>query len=380
MPVYRISSEKIEALSKTSFPQRGIKERADLQRLLRANIGVVTNPDAPESPGVLVIAEEFAEWNDSKRRIDLLGVDDNANLVVIELKRDDDGGHMELQAIRYAAMVSGMTFSRAVEVFQSYLDKEATGQDARGTLLEFLGWDEPQEDDFARDVRILLVAGDFGKELTTAVLWLNERDLDIRCVRLKPYANDDQTIIDAQQVVPLPEAEEYTIQIKQKGQAVRAEGSDRHQLRLAFWKDLIPIASKVTPRFARITPGNDHWISASSGVPGMDFSYLAWQTDAGCELYIDRGNDGLSWNKAVFDYLYARREQIEKTYGGPLVWNRLDDKRACRICEDSVQGGVKSPREQWPSIRDKMIDAMMRFDRAVGPHLQAAASAASAKW
>lgn len=48
-----------------------------------------------------------------------MGVDDNANLVVIELKRDDDGGHMELQAIRYAAMVSGMTFSRAVDVFQA---------------------------------------------------------------------------------------------------------------------------------------------------------------------------------------------------------------------------------------------------------------------
>jgi len=372
MPVYRITPESIEALPETSFPQRGIKERADLQRLLRANIGVV-------APDVLVISEEFAEWDDSKRRIDLLGVDDKANLVVIELKRDDDGGHMELQAIRYAAMVSGMTFARAVEVFQAYLDKDKAGQNARGTLLEFLGWDEPHEDDFARDVRILLVAADFGKELTTAVLWLNERDLDIRCVRLKPYANGDQTIVDAQQVVPLPEAEEYTIQIKQKGQAVRAEGSDRHQLRLAFWKDLIPFAAKTTPRFARITPGDYHWISASSGVPGMDFAYLAWQTHAGCALYIDKGSEGLVWNKAVFDYLHARREEIEMTYGGPLVWSRLDDKQVSHIIEKSIQGGVKSPREQWPAVRDKMIDAMMRFDRAIGPQLQAAASAASVK-
>lgn len=221
MPIYRISPEKIDALPRTSFPQRGIKERADLQRLLRANIGVVTNPDAPEQPGVLVIAEEFAEWDDSKRRIDLLGVDDKANMVVIELKRDDDGGHMELQAIRYAAMVSGMTFARAVEAFQTYLDKNTAGQDARTKLLEFLGWDEPHEDDFARDVRILLVAADFGKELTTAVLWLNERDLDIRCVRLKPYANGDQTIVDAQQVVPLPEAAEYTIRVREKASTVR---------------------------------------------------------------------------------------------------------------------------------------------------------------
>lgn len=221
MPVYKISPDRIDALPETSFPQRGIKERADLQRLLRANIGVVTNPAKPTEPGVLVISEEFSEWDDSKRRIDLLGVDDKGNLVVVELKRDDDGGHMELQAIRYVAMVSGMTFVRAIEVFQVYLDKHKPGQNARAMLLEFLAWDEPREDDFARDVRIVLVAADFGKELTTAVLWLNERDLDIRCVRLKPYANGDQTIVDAQQVVPLPEAEEYMVRVREKAGTVR---------------------------------------------------------------------------------------------------------------------------------------------------------------
>ncbi|MEO6078609.1 MAG: hypothetical protein ABIQ86_02375 [Steroidobacteraceae bacterium] len=53
------------------------------------------------SSDTLVVAEEFGEWDDSRRRIDLPGIDKNANLVVIELKRTEDGGHMELQAIRY---------------------------------------------------------------------------------------------------------------------------------------------------------------------------------------------------------------------------------------------------------------------------------------
>ena len=47
-----------------------------------------------------VLTEEFGEWEESRRRIDLLAIDKQANLVVIELKRTDDGGHMELQAIR----------------------------------------------------------------------------------------------------------------------------------------------------------------------------------------------------------------------------------------------------------------------------------------
>lgn len=54
---------------------------------------------------------------DSNRRIDLLCLDKQASLVVVELKRTDDGGHMELQAIRYAAMISPMTFSEMIETF-----------------------------------------------------------------------------------------------------------------------------------------------------------------------------------------------------------------------------------------------------------------------
>jgi len=47
---------------------------------------------------VLVIAEEFDGWDKSRRRIDLLGGDKDANLVVYELKRMEDGGHMDLHA------------------------------------------------------------------------------------------------------------------------------------------------------------------------------------------------------------------------------------------------------------------------------------------
>lgn len=209
MPIFRLTKDAIQPLSETSFPQHGIKERGDLQRLLRVNISVV-------APDVLVIAEEFDEWEDSKRRIDLLGLDRAANLVVVELKRGDDGGHMELQAIRYAAMVSKMTFEEAVDVFQSFLDKSGEKGDARSKLLEFLDWDEPHEDRFAQDVRIVLVSADFSKELTTAVLWLNEHEMDIQCVRLKPYDSGQDVFIDAQKIIPLPEAGEYQEKVRHK--------------------------------------------------------------------------------------------------------------------------------------------------------------------
>jgi hypothetical protein len=209
MPLYEVTSDHFKKFEETSFGAASIRERTDLQRLLRNQIEVIT-------PEVMVIAEEFGEWEDSRRRIDLLAVDKNANLVVIELKRTEDGGHMELQALRYAAMVSTMTFDEAVAAYGSYperLDREA---DPQQELLDFLGWDEPDENHFAEDVRIVLVSAEFSKELTTTVLWLNDQGLDLRCVRMKPYNDNGRTLVDVQQVIPLPETSDYQIKVSVK--------------------------------------------------------------------------------------------------------------------------------------------------------------------
>lgn len=49
---------------------------------------------------------------------------------------------MELQAIRYADMVSTMTFAQAVAAYEQYLkNKGSNGLNAEETILDFLGWD-----------------------------------------------------------------------------------------------------------------------------------------------------------------------------------------------------------------------------------------------
>lgn len=138
--------------------------------------------------------------------------------------------HMELQAIRYASMVSTMTFDHAVDVFGRYLqqiDKQVA--DPKTEILDFLGWDEPDEDQFARDVKIVLASAEFSRELTTSVLWLVNREIDIRCVRLQPYEFDGRVLVDAQQIIPLPEATEYQIQVREKARKereARSSGAD----------------------------------------------------------------------------------------------------------------------------------------------------------
>jgi hypothetical protein len=214
MPLYEVTSDQLKKIEETSFREARIRERADLQRLLRSQIDIVL-PDA------LVIAEEFGEWEESRRRIDLLAIDKDANLVVIELKRTEDGGHMELQALRYAAMISTMTFDKAVMVYGDYLRRSGRNTDPQQELLEFLEWENVDEEHFAQDVRIILVSAEFSKELTGSVLWLNNYGLDIRCVRIKPYQDNGRILIDVQQVIPLPEATEYQVQVSVKNRQER---------------------------------------------------------------------------------------------------------------------------------------------------------------
>lgn len=223
MAIYKFDGLALTPLERTTFAKEGVMERTALQRTLREHIDVI-------APDTLVIAEEFGQWDESRRRIDLLGVDKDANLVVIELKRTEEGGHMELQSLRYAAMVANLTFEQSVEIYEHYI--EATGKelDARDALLDFLGWEEANEDAFAQDVRIVLASADFSKEVTTSVLWLNEHGLDIRCVRLRPYQDDGRILLDVQQFIPLPEAEEYQVRVRNKVSAERAARTQSRDL------------------------------------------------------------------------------------------------------------------------------------------------------
>ncbi|MDP9792942.1 hypothetical protein J2S43_001454 [Catenuloplanes nepalensis] len=222
MPLFEMTSDQLVPVPSTTFAAEQVLERADLQRLLRARLDMIVDD-------VLVVSEEFGAFADARRRVDLLGVDRAGHLVVIELKRTTDGGHLELQALRYAAMVSVMTFEDLVEHYELYLAKVEPDavEDARTRLAEFLEDAGGEETVLSREVRVVLVASGFDREITTTVLWLNDvYGLDIRCVRLTPYKIDDRLLLDAQQVIPLPEASGLTVQLRRRQTQVRAVSTD----------------------------------------------------------------------------------------------------------------------------------------------------------
>ncbi|VVE57465.1 hypothetical protein [Pandoraea anhela] len=210
MALFEIYGDSLQAVPLKTFKDLEMRERSHIQRAVRTHIEAIT-------PGVRtkVIAEEFGDWAGANRRIDLLCVDEQANLVVVELKRDD-GAHMDLQALRYAAMISTMKFKQTVAAHRKYLVDIGSNEDPEQALREFLEIDEGPVV-FTDRVRIVLASADFSSELTTAVLWLNKQgNMDVRCVQMRPHAIDARVLLDIQQVIPLPQAAHYTVALREK--------------------------------------------------------------------------------------------------------------------------------------------------------------------
>lgn len=149
----------------------------------------------------------------------------------------------------------------------------------------------------------------------------------------------------------------------------KKEWAERHVKRLKFWTGLLERANEKNKLFAGIKPGREHWLSKGAGKSGLSWVYTILMDGAGVELYIDHDQGTGEKNKAIFGALYSQKEQIEKQFGEPLDWQRLDDKRASRIILRMPGHGLADPEETWPEIQERMIDTMTRFVEAIRPRL-----------
>jgi hypothetical protein len=138
-------------------------------------------------------------------------------------------------------------------------------------------------------------------------------------------------------------------------------------LREEFWKQMLPKSKERTKIFANKKPCYDHWIGAGAGKSGLSYNYIIALDNTRIDFYIDNGH--ADWNKRTFDFFFENKSKIEQSIGHPLIWDKLEDKRASCIRYSFDAGGLKD-KEKWPELQDLMIEAMVRFDKAFRPYIQ----------
>lgn len=277
----------------SDFANLNIWERKHLQEWIRKNPKLL-------GEDLQIVSMEFDRFVQCDDRLDLLALDRLGNLVVVELKRTATGGYADLQAVRYAALVSSMSFEQLVPYYSAYrrrYDGE-NGIDielARAELVSFL--DSAGEPELSNKPRILLCSQDFGQELTSTVLWLRGFGIDIGCIRMTPYAVGDECVVVPSRIIPLPETESYQVQIQRKEERRSDEAVAKRQsltFPLLLEKGVLKVGDRLYLRNALkngllYDPADPKFHAVVTGERGS--RSVKWEADNG---YYSISN--LTWN------------------------------------------------------------------------------------
>ena len=342
---------RIEKIQPTTFKKLGFKEREHLQEW------ICNNPSCLNEE-LLIIQKEFSGFYDTSERLDLLAVDKQGNLVIIENKLDDTGRDVTWQVLKYASYCSTLNSGQIITIFTDYLSKTGSTDSAEELLEDFLELSDYREKlNIGNTQRIIMISGEFRKEVTSSVLWLLNYGLRVQCFKATPFKNDEQLFLNLEQIIPIKEAEDYVISMAKKSReemGIQEDMKARHIIRKKFWTLYIKEVSKVTSLYANVSPSKDHWISAGSGVSGVTFSSVVTGDSLRIELTISGKTQ--EENKHFYDLLHQKKAQIESDFGQRLEWERMDDKRMSRIKFqlDSIDTFNES---NW----NKMIEFMVHY-------------------
>lgn len=365
--MYKIikNENTINKIKKVSFKECGYKERDNLQEWIAKN---------PECLGeeLLIIQKEFAGFSDTYERLDLLALDKNKDLVIIENKLDDTGRDVTWQALKYASYCSTLNTQEIIDIYQSYLDKYEPNSSAKENLVDFLFDSEDEsrleEVQFNKNSqRIIFIAANFRKEVTSTVMWLLNNGIRIQCFSTQIFQYDNEQIFDIKQIIPVKEVEDYIIKLanKEKDESTRVISSNQtKEIRKKFWHQLLTEYNKISDDYKTINPTDDHWLNTSSGNSGIYFSLVATQKYAGVEITINAGEKEL--NKLIFDTLLKEKNIIEDGIGHELVWERLDNRKGCRVSfrKEGLNGMNES---DWSEIIRFMCSEMPKFISTIKP-------------
>ncbi len=286
-------------------------------------------------------AYDFTQW--LQDNIDVLNVSLDMNLINVE--REQAAGAFSIDLV--AEDEGGGTV-----IIENQLEK--SNHDHLGKVITYLT---------ALSARAAIwIVAEPRPEHVAVIAWLNESTgADFYLVKVEAVRIGESPAAPLLTLIVGP-SEDNTVRTEREAIA------GRFHMRQSFWRKLV--TNPLANLHSHITPGTYSWIGTSSGVRGLNLNYVITQDQSSAELYIDRGRDSQDENKRIFDQLIAHREQIDQVIGEEVTWERLDEKRACRI-KITNKGGYRSPEIDWDAIQDNMVRAMNALNQAISPYLRA---------
>ncbi|MCL2177036.1 MAG: DUF4268 domain-containing protein [Firmicutes bacterium] len=339
-------------LKEKKFSDLKVKERDHLQEWIAHNPKILKED-------LLIIQKEFAGWDGTSERLDLLALDKSGNLVIIENKTDDSGKDVVWQALKYASYCAILTHQNIQDMYQKYL---GTKESAEQNLRAF--FDKEFESVELADQRIILVANTFRKEVTSTVLWLIERGINIKCVKVQLFV-DNKTYLNSGQILPISDIGDYQIKMAEKRQD-NVSQKQRSINRMLFWEKALPRLREVTAMFENVNPAKENWLGGATGVGGVTFQPVILEDSARVELSIRTKTK--ERNKEIFAYLFKYEKEIEKAFGKKLNWKSEDTKTTSDISYGTSEFGGRN-QEDVTQVVEWLATELAKLKNAIEPYL-----------
>lgn len=338
---YNKASKGILLYKETDLKSHNILERQDIEKWVE---------NYPEILGeeLLILTTEYDRFDKTDERLDLLAIDKNGTLVVIELKRDDSGKTVELQAIKYAAYCSTLTLSDIAKLYQQYLSKNSAGcteEKAKARIIEFI--DNSDFEELNDRPRVILVSGGYRPEVTATVLWLRNFGVDITCVKITPYEIDKNTIaFESNILIPLPEAKDFVVRAEKK-EDVEHNLTLSQQEYVRFYEDLIDgLKKKIPIQYPEPVPRAYYQIPTSISSVHFEWAFHGRPRDSfGVELHLEKGNK--DFNTRTISLLEKFRTKIEEKTGEKVIIQKDWGKAWARLYIEKAEGKMTPELKEW---------------------------------
>ncbi len=339
--IYRLDKQnnRIIPCNETDFKSNSILERQHIEKWIE-------NYPAILGEELLVLTTEYNRFDKTNERLDILALDTDGNLVVIELKRDDSGKNVDLQAIKYAAYCSTLRLSDVCQLYQAYCKKQGkvlNDEQVREKISEFIENEEFEE--INERPRVILVAKQFRVEVTASVIWLRKFGIDVTCVKLSPYEiGNGEIAFESNIVIPLPDAREFIIETERKENLSLTVSQVEY---VEFYKDLIKRLKPKIPRdYSSPQPKSYYQIPTGIGAIHYEWAFHGRpRSSFGVELHFERGDRDS--NLEVLSQLESKLPQLEKALHESIKVQNEWGKNWSRLYIEKSEGQFTTNLKEW---------------------------------
>lgn len=307
------------------------------------------------------MAFEFDRWSSSSGgaphdRLDVLGLDEAAYLVVAELKRVNTPDPAITQAIKYAAMASRFTPETLASQHARFLtlrNQPTTDEDA----LSLLEAHAPLDIDTLRRPRVILLAKTFPPQITATAVWLNEMGISLTLIRFQAYQAGSEVVLSVSQFYPVAEVAEFTV-TPQQAQVMAAEESTKRRQDVSAVRRLIDakmIEDGTVFTFQSRTEINlemrttlDGWVAASP-----ERTTARWQNKASAPLIWDGDSQEYTPSGLVRSMILAATG-IDRGVWGTKWWVDLGGRDLTELAAETLGGKPRYYFAFWTRFLERL--------------------------